>query len=288
MSIRCTHCDRTDIARLPAAGQCGGCRVALYCSPQCQKLDWQEYHAEECGKLIGVEPTSLILILTGIWMTGFAIAAIPASIFTILSEDIVRTANAKRMFKRLGQLVAVRAVMEIDTNQKIVDFKARGKYTKQVQKLSLAWNQYEFVERNEVLRTLPNGILDDIQAAVEAQFARASDRDPTPFTEGRDKVVQRITAAFGRVALDGSWRQEWRNEISRLGGEYANRIFDYFATWYELLGQESRPIEEDTPFRITEKEMRALIKRQKPILKDIQVRGERLGAYIDDIYKRSS
>ena len=33
---------------------CGGCRVAMYCSPNCQKSDWKEVHKVECKKLQGL------------------------------------------------------------------------------------------------------------------------------------------------------------------------------------------------------------------------------------------
>jgi len=29
---------------------CGQCRIARYCSPECQKLDWRSIHKESCGK----------------------------------------------------------------------------------------------------------------------------------------------------------------------------------------------------------------------------------------------
>jgi hypothetical protein len=33
------------------ASRCSACRVARYCSPECQKRDWREGHKERCGRL---------------------------------------------------------------------------------------------------------------------------------------------------------------------------------------------------------------------------------------------
>ena len=46
--MSCHACNR------PAQHRCGECKNVLYCSPYCQRIDWEQNHAEFCGLIIDV------------------------------------------------------------------------------------------------------------------------------------------------------------------------------------------------------------------------------------------
>ncbi len=283
----CFSCGREGLATRAGAGECEGCHVSTYCSQQCQRRDWEEGRHDQACQHIGVIDGGLVFgIIIGIALVGVSIAAVVASIAGLIAYIHLKIVGKfEKLLPRLAVQGMLRAVVLIDVNGKLMGPVDRRKMNERTAVLYSRWN--DTVEESRLGRdatrktTMYNvaKIADEkfTEMASQGFSGKAALMNPDPFKTGWiDEVVQRF--------MDDPTVQRWSSADRRkLESEVRNwlgSVLNYHREWHTALRQEFAK-NEDTPFTLDKRELKALAKKLKTLQNAAISDAERFGKWFD-------